>query len=121
MFVSSVVSSATYGQYYLSGKHHAKKTCHEITAPSHRGRSISNLHFADDIDLMTRTSNQLPDIINSLTDNLTAHQTEVMTDKSKVTVNVNGYSDVHERRASRGGEQLEVLGSLPDLQVNYVA
>lgn len=97
-----------------------QKTFREITAPSHRGRSISNLRFADDIDLMTRTSNQLPDITNSLTDNLTAHQTEARTDKSKVTVNVDGYSDVLERRASRGGEQLEVLGSLPDLQVIYV-
>ena len=52
-----------------------------------RGRSIGNLLFADDIDLIAGSNQELQDLTDRLTSRATAHGMEVSSEKSKVLVN----------------------------------
>ena len=57
------------------------------TSISIGGRRICNLRFADDIDLMGSSNNELQDLTNRLATSAGAYGMEVSTEKSKVMVN----------------------------------
>ena len=51
------------------------------------GRTVCNLRFADDIDLIAGSNAELQDLTNKLTDNASSFGMEVSTEKSKIMVN----------------------------------
>ena len=57
------------------------------TSISIGGRPICNLRFADDIDLMAGTNQELQSLTDSLARNSSAYGMEISTEKSKVLVN----------------------------------
>ena len=79
-----------------------------LTSISIGGRPICNLRFADDIDLMAGSNEELQDLTNRLTESANAFGMEVSSEKSKVLVNSrnNASADI-----SMNGEQLEVVNS----------
>ena len=78
------------------------------TSISIGGRSICNLRFADDIDLMGGSNVKLQDLTNRLVDRGTAYRMEVSTEKSKIMTNStnNISADV-----SMNGQKLEEVTS----------
>ena len=86
-----------------------RETLHDFQSTiSIGGRVVSNLRFADDIDLMAGSNPELQDLTNRLTDRAGAYGMEVSTEKSKVLVNSTTGSTAH---ISMNGEQLEEVGS----------
>ena len=82
-----------------------RETLHDFQSTiSIGGRVISNLRFADDIDLMAGSNPELQDLTNRLTDRAGAYGMEVSTEKSKVLVNSTTGSTAH---ILMSGEQLE--------------
>ena len=64
-----------------------QETLHDHhTSTSTGGRSICNLQFADDIDLMGGSNGELQDLTNRLVDRATAHEMGVGTEKSKIMI-----------------------------------
>ena len=62
-----------------------QKTLHDYhTSLSIGRRSICSLRFADDIDLMGGSNDELQDLTNRLVDRATAYKMEVSTEKSKI-------------------------------------
>ena len=57
------------------------------TSVSIGGRSLCNLRFADDIDLMGGSNGELQDLTNRLVDRATTYGTEVITGKNKIMTN----------------------------------
>ena len=57
------------------------------TSISVGGRSVCNLRFADDIDLMAGSNEELQDLTNRLTNSANAYGMEVSAEKSKIMVN----------------------------------
>ena len=57
------------------------------TSNSTGGRSICNLQFADDIDVMGGSNGELQDLTNRLVDRATAFGIEVSTEMSKIMTN----------------------------------
>ena len=51
------------------------------------GRKISNLRFADDIDLISGSNTELQDLKNRLVESSKAHGVEISQEKSKTMVN----------------------------------
>ena len=72
------------------------------------GRVISNLRFADDIDLMAGSNAELQELTNRLTDRAGAYGMEVSTEKSKVLVNSTTGSTA---QIFMNGEELEEVDS----------
>jgi hypothetical protein len=68
------------------------------------GRTISNLRFADDIDLLGGSNAELQDLTNRLTTSAGSHGMEVSSEKSKVMVNSD--RDAH-AEITMNGEKLE--------------
>ena len=68
------------------------------------GRTISNLRFTDDIDLMGGSNNELQKLTDRLSNSAKAYGMEVSSEKSKVMVNSNDSSTV---QISMNGQQLE--------------
>ena len=68
------------------------------------GRPLCNLRFADDIDLIAGSNQELQDLTERLTTRATAHGMEVSSEKSKVMVNSN-----EDKKANivMNGERLE--------------
>ena len=65
-----------------------KETLHDHhTSFSSGGRSICNLPFADDIDLMSGSYGALQDLTNRLIDRATAYGKEVSTEKRRIMSN----------------------------------
>ena len=65
-----------------------QETLHDHhTSISFDGRPICNLRFADDIDLLVRSSGELQDLTNRLVGRPTIYGTEVGTEKSKTMTN----------------------------------
>ena len=65
-----------------------QETLHDHhTSISIGGRPISNLRFADDIDLMGGSNSELQDLTNRLSERAGAYGMEVSTEKSKTMVN----------------------------------
>ena len=65
-----------------------EETLHDHhTSISIEGRSICNLRFADDIDLMSSSNGELQDLTNRLVDRATACGKEVSTEKRKIITN----------------------------------
>ena len=65
-----------------------QKTLHDNqTSTSIGGRPICNLRFADDIALMDSYNGELQDFTKRLVDRAPANETEVSTEKSKITTN----------------------------------
>ena len=65
-----------------------RETLHEFTPSiSIGGRPLCNLRFADDIDLIAGSNQELQDLTDRLTSRATAHGMEVSSEKSKVLVN----------------------------------
>ena len=69
LFVERIMQETLHGHY---------------TSISIGGRPISNLRFADDIDLMGGTSSELHDLTNRLYEGAGAYGMEVSTEKSKI-------------------------------------
>ena len=64
------------------------KTLDEYTSTiSIGGRKISNLRFADDIDLIAGSNTELQDLTNRLVESSKAHGMEIRQEKSKTMVN----------------------------------
>ena len=57
------------------------------TSISIGGRPVCNLRFADDIDLMGGTNNELQDLTNKLSNKANAYGMEISVEKSKIMVN----------------------------------
>jgi hypothetical protein len=78
------------------------------------GKTISNLRFADDIDLMGGSNKELQDLTNRLEDRAGAYGMEVGTDKSKTMVNstTNTQAEIFVN-----GQQLEEVDSFKFLCV----
>ena len=72
------------------------------------GRPISNLRFADDIDLMGGSNEELQDLTTRLTNRASAYGMEVSTEKSKVMVNTLADTTAH---IYMNGEKLEEVSS----------
>ena len=85
------------------------------TSNSTGGRSICNLQFADDIDVMGGSNGELQDLTNRLVDRATAFGIEVSTEMSKIMTNStnNISADVSMNGQTRGGDQFQVPGSNP--------
>ena len=65
-----------------------RETLHDFKSTvSIGGRTINNLRFADDIDLMGGTSQELQDLTDRLTTSSSAYGMEVSSEKSKVMAN----------------------------------
>ena len=72
------------------------------------GRPICNLRFADDIDLMAGTEQELQELTNRLTDRAGAYGMEVSTEKSKVMVN---NTTITSANIYMNGQKLEEVGT----------
>ena len=84
-----------------------KETLHDFQSfISIGGRTINNLCFADDIDLMGGSDNKLQDLTNRLTVRAGAYGMKVSTDKSKVIMNSNKNTTA---QIYMNGQQLEGL------------
>ena len=71
--------------FYLFQGKITQKTLHDYhTSLSIGRRSICSLRFADDIDLMGSSNDELQDLTNRLVDRATAYKMEVSTEKSKI-------------------------------------
>ena len=70
------------------------------------GRTLSNLRFADDIDLMAGSNSELQSLTNRLVDRAGACGMEVSTEKSKVMVNSSSPADAN---ITMDGQQLETV------------
>ena len=57
------------------------------TSISIGGTPISNIRFADDMDLMGGSNSELQDFTNRIVDRATAYRMEVSTEKSKIITN----------------------------------
>ena len=78
------------------------------TSISIGGRPICNLRFADDIDLMAGSNQELQDLTNSLASSASAYGMEISTEKSKVMVNSVNNTPAN---ITMNGETLEVVTS----------
>ena len=78
------------------------------TSISIGGRPLCNLQFADDIDLMEGSNNELQDLMSRLTARASAYGMEVSTEKSKVKVNSTNEISVN---ITMNGEPLEKVAS----------
>jgi hypothetical protein len=78
------------------------------TSISIGGRSLCNLRFADDIDLMGGSNEELQDLTNKLVDRANAYGMEVSTEKSKVMVN--STRDIS-ANITMSGQQLEEVAN----------
>ena len=78
------------------------------TSISIGGRSLCNLRFADDIDLMGGSNEELKDLTNKLVDRASEYGMEVSTDKSKVMVN--STRDIS-ANITMSGQQLEEVAN----------
>ena len=82
-----------------------QETLHDHhTTISIGGRPVCNLRFADDIDLMGGSNDELQDLTNRLADRAGAYGMEVSTEKSKVMVNS---SNDTKADITMNGEKLE--------------
>ena len=82
-----------------------RETLHDFHSTiSIGGRTINNLRFADDIDLMGGSNRELQELTKRLEDRAGAHGMEVSTEKSKVLVNstTNTHAEIY-----MNGQQLE--------------
>jgi len=70
------------------------------------GRKICNLRFADDIDLLAGSREELSDLTTRLDDMAKGYGMEISTEKSK-TMTMGSASDVPSQEVSMGGELLE--------------
>ena len=68
------------------------------------GRIISNLRFADDIDLMGGNNDELQELTDRLSNNAGEYGIEISSEKSKVMVNSVDNTTV---QISMNGQQLE--------------
>ena len=65
-----------------------QETLHDHhTTVSISGRSMCNLRFPDDTDLMGGSSSELQDLTNRFVDRAPAYEMEVSTEKRKITIN----------------------------------
>ena len=76
------------------------------TSVSIGGRSICNLRFADDIDLMGGSNAKFQDLTNRLVDRATAYGMEVSTQKSKIMTNSTNNISVDIRMNSQKLEEM---------------
>ena len=84
-----------------------RETLHEFESTiSIGGRTIHNLRFADDIDLMGGSNNELQDLTNRLADTSGAYGMEVSCEKSKVMVNSANNTAA---QITMNGQQLEEM------------
>ena len=60
-----------------------------VSSISTGGFPLSNLRFADDIDLITGSNNELQEITDKLSSNARKYGMEISVEKSKVIVNSN--------------------------------
>ena len=74
------------------------------TSISIGGRPVCNLRFADDIDLMGGTNNELQDLTNKLANRANAYGMEISAEKSKIMVNS---TDDISANITMNGEPLE--------------
>ena len=82
-----------------------RETLHDFNSTiSIGGRTINNLRFADDIDLMGGSNRELQDLTKRLEEKAGAYGMEVSTEKSKVLVNstTNTHAEIY-----MNGQQLE--------------
>ena len=87
-----------------------QKTLHDNqTSTSIGGRPICNLRFADDIALMDSYNGELQDFTKRLVDRAPANETEVSTEKSKITTNSTNNVSAY---ISMIGQKLEEVTSL---------
>ena len=86
-----------------------RETLHDFHSTiSIGGRTINNLRFADDIDLMGGSNTELQDLTNRLTERAGAYGMEVSTEKSKVMVNSTSNTTA---QIYMNGQELEVVDS----------
>ena len=84
-----------------------KDTLHEFhPSISIGGRRVCNLRFADDIDLIAGTNEELQNLTDRLHNSATAFGMEVSTEKSKIMVNTNNRTQ-DEYKITMNGHPLE--------------
>ena len=84
---------------HICGKDHDRRLRRSCKHCQHPGRTITNLHFADDIDGLAGEEEELANLVERLDEASTAYGMEISAEKTKLmTNNISGINNTDQTK-----------------------